>query len=377
MRWRTVWPWLAVGLALVLVALLGGAPGGEGGRAYDPDGTGDRGVKALRLLVEELGADVAVTDEVDDLGEPTPGGGPDVAVLFDDRYDDTARTAVRRWVEEGGTLVVTDPYSPLTPTVEGGGGVLGGLTAAEVGRDRCDEPALAGLDRLEVGELGARYEVPPGARSCFGDEASAFVVVTDVGDGALVAVGGGDVFTNANLARADDAGLAAALMAPQPGGRVVLLQPPSVGPDGAPTDRDLFDAVPGGARVALWQLLVAFVVYAVHRGRRLGRPVPEDQPVAIAGSELVLAVGNLLQQTRSPSRAAAVLSDDLRRRLAERLGLPPTAPPEVVADVAADRSASPRDRVLAVLVPPPVRTDAELVDLAQAVDAVAEEVLHV
>jgi hypothetical protein len=52
-------------------------------------------------------------------------------------------------------------------------------------------------------------------------------------------------------------------------------------------------------------------------------------------------------------------------------------PPEVVADVAATRSAVPRDRVLAVLVPPPVRTDAELVDLAQAVDAVSEEVLHV
>jgi hypothetical protein len=377
MSWRTAWPWLLVGLALVLIALVAGAPGTDDGRAYDPDGTGDRGVRALRLLVEELGADVAATDEVSELGRPGAGGGPEVAVLFDDRYDAVTRGAVRRWVEEGGTLVVTDPYSPLTPTVEGGGGVLGGLTAAEVERGRCDEPAVADLARLETGGLGARYDVPPGSRSCFGDEASAFVVVTDVGDGALVAVGGGDVFTNAYLDLADDAGLAVALMAPRPGGRVVLLQPPTGGPDGAPTDRDLFDAVPGGARVALWQLVVAFVVYAVHRGRRLGRPVPEAQPVAIAGSELVLAVGNLLQQTRSPSQAAAVLGEDLRHRLAERLGLPPTAPPEVVADVAATRSAVPRDRVLAVLVPPPVRTDAELVDLAQAVDAVSEEVLHV
>jgi hypothetical protein len=377
MRWRTVWPWLLVVVALVLVAVVAGAPTTEDGRAYDPDGTGDRGVKALRLLLGEFGADVSVTDDLADLPDPGAGGRPVVAVLFDDRYGDVARLDVERWVEAGGTLVVTDPYSPFTPPIEGGGDVFGGLTATEVERGRCDEPALAGLDRLETGDLGVRYEVAPGSRSCFGDEASAFVVVSEVGDGNLVAVGGGTVFTNADLDEADAAGLAVALMAPEPGGRVVLLQPPAVGPDGAATDRDLFDALPGGARLAMAQLLVAFVVYAASRARRLGRPVPEEQPVAIAGSELVLAVGNLLQRTRSPARAAAVLSDDLRRHLAERLGLPPTAPPAVVADVAAARSAVPRDRVLAVLAPPPVRTDADLLDLAQAVETIREEVLHV
>ncbi len=369
-------PWLLVALALVLVVLVAGAPASEDGRAYDPDGTGDQGVKALRLLLEEFGADVTVTDDLGALDEVAPTEGS-VAVLFDDRYDDVARTELQAWVASGGTLVVTDPFSALTPTTEGGGGVFGGLVTAEVDRDRCDVEALAGLDRLRPGDLGVRYDVPPGSSSCFGDEAAAFVVLTGNGAGRVVAVGGGDVFTNANLDLVDDAGLAVALMAPEPGTTVVLLQPPPVGADGSPSDRDLFDALPGGARFGLWQLLFAFVVYAAFRARRLGRPVPEEPAVPIAGSELVIAVGNLLQQTKSPDRAAEVLCDDLRRRLAERLGLPPSAPPEVVADVAATRSAVPRDRVLAALVPGPVRTDAELLDLADAVDAVRKEVLHV
>ena len=83
------------------------------------------------------------------------------------------------------------------------------------------------------------------------------------------------------------------------------------------------------------QLAVAFGVLVLWRSRRLGRPVLEPQPVQLAGSELVVAVGELLQRAKGREQAASVLRDDLRRWLAERLGLPPATPAEVVAEAAA------------------------------------------
>ena len=90
-----------------------------------------------------------------------------------------------------------------------------------------------------------------------------------------------------------------------------------------------------GVRLALWQLVVAFVLLALWRARRLGRPVAEPQPVQLPGAELVVAVGNLLQRAKGRGQAAGLLTDDLRRSLAERLGLPPSAPADQVADAVA------------------------------------------
>jgi hypothetical protein len=104
--------------------------------------------------------------------------------------------------------------------------------------------------------------------------------------------------------------------------------------------------------------------------------VLEPQPVQIPGSELVVAVGNLLQRARGRSQAAGVLVDDLRRTLAERLGLPPSVTPDQVADVAAARSGVERDRILRVLYGRPA-DDAELVAFSQTVEAVRREVTRV
>jgi hypothetical protein len=165
--------------------------------------------------------------------------------------------------------------------------------------------------------------------------------------------------------------LLASLLAPSPGGgQVWVLRPPLPGGGTA----GLGDLVAPRVRLALWQLAVAFVVLALWRARRLGRPVAEPQPVQVPGSELVVAVGNLLQRARGRGQAAGLLSDDLRRSLAERLGLPPSTPADQVADAAAQRTGIGRERVLRALAPPAPRDEAELVALSQAVDAVRREV---
>src|SRR5581483_9069429 len=97
---------------------------------------------------------------------------------------------------------------------------------------------------------------------------------------------------------------------------------------------------------------IAFVLYALWRARRLGRPVIEPQSVQIAGSQLVRAVGALEQRTRAAQRAATVVRADALRSIRHRYGLAPDAPAEVVADVVAAGTGLDHDRVAAALRPP-------------------------
>jgi hypothetical protein len=127
---------------------------------------------------------------------------------------------------------------------------------------------------------------------------------------------------------------------------------------------------------ALLQLAVAFVLYALWRAVRLGRPVREDQPVEVAGSELVAAVGRLLERTHAPGAAAETLRAELRRALRARLGVPPSADVHQLAAVVAARSGADVDRVLAAIDDRPVTTDAELVTVARAVSSIHQEVLR-
>jgi hypothetical protein len=120
---------------------------------------------------------------------------------------------------------------------------------------------------------------------------------------------------------------------------------------------------------------VAFVIYALWRARRLGRPVAEPQPVAVAGSELVAATGNLLDRTESTAYAGELLRADLRRFLADHLGLPADSAPYVLATVAAERSRADPAALHRALGPEPVTDDAGLVTLAHTIDRIREEVL--
>jgi hypothetical protein len=212
-----------------------------------------------------------------------------------------------------------------------------------------------------------------GARACFPRNDGAWLLVQPVGRGNVVRLGGAGALVNQELGEADNGLLAASLLAPTARTTVRVLRPPL--PGGG--DAGLGDLIAPRVRLALWQLVVAFVLLALWRARRLGRPVTEPQPVQLPGAELVLAVGNLLQRARGRGQAAGLLTDDLRRSLAERLGLPPSAPPDLVADTAAARTGIPRERVLRALTSTTPRDEAELVALSQAIDAVRREVTRV
>ena len=359
--------WGAVLLGALVLIVVVRRPTGEG-TPLDPASTGALGAKALVVLLEETGADVRVSAR-------PPAADRRTAIVLQDTFDGGRREAIVAWVEAGGTLVVTDPGSSLTQARPYLPPITGAESVDEVRSGCPDIPALRELRTIRTGgslvyDRDGRSE---GAIGCFADEDGDWLVATPLGRGTVVALGGAGPFVNDNLDEADAAGLAVALLAPRRGTPTQVvsdLAPDAdeIGADGGGGGDGLFAGLPGAARAAGIQLLVVFLAVALWRGRRLGRPVVEDPPVEIPGSELVVAVGNLYQKGRHRRRAADAFAGQARRKLTDRLGLPRSADPRTVAEVVASRTGIPAAQVHAAVAPPEVPDDAALVALAGATD---------
>ena len=361
-RWL---PWLAVVAAILAVGLL--ARGGDDtGEPLDPRSTGPLGAKALVLLLEEMGADVRIA------AAPTAGAG--VAVVLVDELGEHQEDELKKWVDDGGVLVVADPLSSFVPALRASGGGLFGLEEddTDVLRPACGLQALRDVRSIRV--PGAwPYRVSPGSTACFAlPGGGAYLVARSEGRGTVIALGGGAPFTNERLDERDNAVFAVALLAPRPGAAVTVLEAGAAGSG----DDSLLDLVPGGAKAALWQFAAAFVALVLWRARRLGRPVVETQPVDVPGSELVLATGNLLQQARSRDAAGAMLRMQLHRDLASRMGLPPDVPVDQLAAAVSNAGIDPVELTNA-LTPSIVVDDRALVSLAQTIESIRREVAHV
>jgi hypothetical protein len=297
-----------------------------------------------------------------------------VLILRDQLNADQHR-GLMDWVRAGGTVVLADVTSNLdvsAPAREAG--PLGFVAAPDQLTPECGSSAVTGVQAIDAAG-GILLRPRPAVQTCFpgDDRGNAYMLSRSVGRGTVVEVGGPRLWTNGRLGRADNSVLAANLLVPRPGTHVWWLSGPSIGGG----HQSLWQLIPSRAKEALWQLLIVGVLVALWRGRRLGRPVVESQPVDVPGSELVVAVGNLLEQGRRRSQAAERLRGDLTRVLADRYGLAPTSPPDLLADVAAARSGVDRDLVLATLTGPLPADDASVLRLAEDAIRIREEVARV
>jgi hypothetical protein len=359
---------VVVGLVLVLlvvVVLVVAAPDRRSsGPPFDPSSTDPDGTRAAVELAERLGAEVDVRSSV-------PDAATDVVVVFEDVLGVDAAERLRAWTEAGGRLVLADPFSALTPVAEPVDvGIFDDVVTLDPGR--CDLSSVAGAEAFEplVSPVPAfRFEVVGPVQTCYGDGERAALVVADAGAGTAVAFGAPWAFTNEYLDEEGNAGLFAALVVTQPGVRVAVLVPGDDGDDLDPGEPGgLTDVLPDGVLFALAQLAVAFVVYALHRARRLGTPVAEDPPVAVAGSELVRAVGSMRQRSGERASAAASLRRSARRQLVSRFGLPAESVPEAVAATVAARTGLDADRMRTALVDQPLADDDDLRALGTELD---------
>ena len=352
---------LAILVGLLLVAFVVGRPS-RAGPPLDPRSDAPLGTSAHVEVHRRLDADV-------ELSVGLPDEDDDVALVLADELTDDQRQQLQDWTRAGGRLIVASP-GPMTPQPVQASVLDPGTEVVEPGA--CSIEALSGLGPVDTGG-GVLLEVPTGAELCFGDGDGAYVVASELGEGTVVAIGGPLFAVNDLLDEADNAALAAALLAPEPGTAVRFVEPPIPAGGG---DKTLLELAAPGVRRAVIQLGIAFVLYAIWRAIRLGRPIVEEQPVPIAGSELVAAVGRLLSRTRSPAAAADLVRADLRRELVGRLGLPPDASADAIADAVSERTGADRATVHAAVTDTPVTTDQELLALTQAAAAVRQEVFR-
>lgn len=368
--WRRLRVPLLLALCVVIAAVIVGLAqsrtvhGELDPRAVDPAGS-----RALATLLADRGVDVSRVTHVDDAVNDATAG-TTVFVPFPDRIP-TATLAMLAQ-SDAERLVLVAPTSRELRVVTDG---IRPLDTTKVrSRDpSCDEPMVTAAGTADLG--GQTYN-PGRYTGCYrAGTASTVVVGERNGGGSLVVVGAGDAFTNERLDQRGNAALALLMLgADGTSDRVVWLM--SV-PGSAATDTtSLTDVVPPWAVTAAIQLLLAGLVVAWWRGRRLGPPVVEPLPVVVRAAETVEGRARLYRRAGASDRATDALRAGALARLVPRLGLGADPSPPAVVQAVAERSGWPAPHIGALLFGAYPIEDAALVRLADELDGLVAATLR-
>jgi hypothetical protein len=301
-----------------------------------------------------------------------PPDGPGVFVLLTDLRDASQAGDLVSWTRAGGTLVVADPQSETAAAA-------GVATVARVGHyafgpakltPGCVTPEITGVHTLAVDAGDSVLASGAGGVGCFPISGGTFEVDAPVGSGKVVVLGGMSPLTNALIGKADNAAFARGVFG---AGGPVVFGPPL--PPGGTRPKGLVGSLPAGARVVLFQIALAAVIFAFVRGRRFGRATFEDIPSPVPSGELVHAVARLYRSARARAYAGDALRRGTRRRLRARIGLgPEPGADEGLSSTVAQLSGSHPDHVQRLLHGPGPTTDEELIALGRELEELRRRV---
>jgi hypothetical protein len=380
---------LAVVVGLVLRSRVEAVP------PFDVDSSRPEGLRAVRLLLEERGVavDRAPSSGLLD-GSVTPGPGDAVVMMAPSVADPDEVEAAEQLAGDGVLVVFGEPpadvaddglrYSAVDEAAMLGGRALADERPLPVSPGTCDIAELEGLGDIDAAFAWAVSL--PGDQQCYSEEGGAHFWRSGRGPGSVVTLSSPFLWANARLQpRKEEGGPplangATAIRILGSADRVTFIDPvpsPGATPSG---DQDPIALMPLPVKLALAQLLGAFVLFVWWRSRRLGPPVAERMPVEVAGSELVGAVGDLMRRRGNAERAAASVRADTRRVLAERLGLGHEPDPRALVAVVAERTGRDPDQVGSALYgdpAAPVSGSDALVASLRTLDTIRQEVLHV
>lgn len=348
---RRIWAWVAIALVLLIVGGAGAAVTGAmqwaSRGALDPDSPGPAGTRALAQVLRAQGVEVAVArdravaDAALTAGDTLVLGS--TAALSDD--------ALRAVTADAGVVVLLDPGSRDLRLL------LDGAQPAGFAPEGAVPPDCADPDATRAGPVtpGAVFTAPDGVTGCYPAGDGHGLIVHD----DIVAVDGGELFSNAHLADHGNAALALSLMG-KSAHLVWYLPSPGDADEGtvAPT---LGELTPPWVTPAIVLLLGATVVAAIWRGRRFGPLVAERLPVTVRASETMAGRARLYAHARDAAHSLEALRIGAQDRLARMLGLGPSAGAGEIADAAADRIGASRDVVRGILIDSLPADDAQLV----------------
>lgn len=361
-------------LVALLVLVVGGVTiaalqSGSRHGTLDPRSADPEGSRALAELLRQRGVGVEV---VTTLVGAVSAAGPDSTLLVT-RPDLLTRFQQERLADttsgSGGRTVLIAPGSPSVPTLAPGVSV--GPTVEVAGHaPACTLPAARRAGPADLG--GITYEAEgAGTSGCYPAHGLTPLLFVPRGNGETVLLGSPDILVNQRLAHEGNASLALQLL----GSRTHLvwylpsLADPSAsegehgtddgvdtgeddptdggsgpdqradggshqghedaadsggnsGGDSGEEDQDgFFGLVPSGWLWGTLQLAVAALLAAAWRGRRFGPLVTEKLPVAVHASEATEGHARLYRKAGARDRAAALLREAARTRLAPLVGV--------------------------------------------------------
>ncbi|MEU3297820.1 DUF4350 domain-containing protein [Streptomyces longwoodensis] len=371
------------GIALALLVLLAGAVTVATVRSdarhgeLDPRSADPLGSRAVTALLADRGV---TTRLVTTLAEARAATGPDTTLLV--AVPDRLTERQQRLLHSA-----TTGSGGRTVLVAAGGWSVGtlapGVTAdPATSRDStldpgCDLPAAHRAGPADTG--GIRYtSTRPDADECYpSSRLPTLLRLPDTaGQGDTVLLGGPDILLNERLDEQGNASLALQLLGSRPHLVWYLPSLSDTTATGSEDEKSFFDLVPSGWLWGTLQLFVAAALAALWRARRLGPLVPEQLPVAIRASETVEGRARLYRKANARDRAAAALRSTTRTRLAPLVGIPVAqahTPEALVPALSAHLHGDGRP-LHSLLFGPPPSDDADLVSLADRLDALEREV---
>jgi hypothetical protein len=353
---------------VVLATVAGGRPRGYlDPRAADPSGS-----RAVASLLRDQGVTVVLVRTTAAMRVANPRGDT-LLVTSPDLLVDSQARAVR---DSGADLVLVGAQAPerFVPGVTFAGGA-----DSETRPPGCALPAAQRAGSVDSGALAYTVDVEAagvaqGAQveECYSADGDPSLVHVVRADGLVVTLlGDAAVLTNDRLDEQGNASLALGLLGAH--NRLVWYLPT---PGDLPTSeqRSFYDLVPDAVWWALLQLIVAVLLLALWRARRLGPVVPEPLPVVVRATETVEGRGRLYRRSGARDKAAAALRSASLRRMLAALGLPRGANPATVADAIARRTGRTAVEVSALLYGAAPTDDSALVRLADRLDDLEREV---
>jgi hypothetical protein len=354
--------WLALVLfiaALVASALTTDTSGGVSRSAsvYDE---GPGGTAALRKYLEAMGASTTTVQ-----GDTFAADPSQIGVLFmlgpSEPFTPLDAAAVRRFVAAGGTAVLaTDAGFAESALLDAfdvhASGPLGPGRYPVSGITFSDPPAhTIAIDR------GVTLSLGPGRVPLAAGSGQPIIALAPEGMGSLIVVGSVGPFLTAELGESDNGRIALALAAPAIArGRAVAFDEYHHGVH--PTTDVLVLLTRTWPGRALLFAVVAFFVYLVASGRRLGAAIPLDARPPRSSLEYIRGFAGLVRRSGHGEIARRRFQRELRSALARELGLDPETPlGEIVAEIATtDRERAARVRALDEALARPLRDDALL-----------------
>jgi hypothetical protein len=379
-RWRRLrWPLTVLGVIALLVLFLAVVRQPTSAESYAPDNPESDGAMAVAEVLEDQGVQIT---HVTSVADAVAAAGPDSTLLVTPNPSFFAEDQISSLSRTGADLVVLNPdYSMIGAVTRNTVDSMYGELSGPV-QPQCDDPAARAAGALELGP--GLYDTSTDGDAvrpvlCWPDGMGAFAYARlDFPDRSVTVVSDPAVIRNDSVLDEGNAALALWMLGQHEDLVWLVPNPMDVstgGDEPTPADRGQVNPQmpPGSAPVALVAVLAA-VLLALWRVRRMGPLVVEDLPILVRSAEATRGRARLYRAARARGHAAAGLRAAAADRVASRLGLARSSDANTVVDAVVAATNRPPQQVADLLYGPPPADDAALAELARRLDFLESEV---